>query len=356
MTAPSFAESTLTIGSKIGRYFGLVSMLPALFLVLWSATLAVSDAWRGAPKVGQLSAFAHWTSTGIAWILLASLVAGLFVHPLQFATTQVLEGYWGTSFLGRKAALLRIRHYSKRRQKLVDARDAAAAALEAEVVAALTAIRPEDPPPWERTLFEKRKKFLLNSEDGEQFLHRIVDAEVFAYAASRFPDPSRILPTRLGNALRREEDRVGKQYGLDVLKVLPHLLLTAPERHVDHVQDARQQLDTTVRLGVVSLLATLETTACLLTDGWWLLVALGPYALTYLAYRAAIAAADEYTTAVKILTDLNRFTLYESLHVRLPVSTAEEKRNSAALVELLNGKHENVSYKHPASPTPPGNP
>lgn len=116
---------------------------------------------------------------------------------------------------------------------------------------------------------------------------------------------------------------------------------------------------------MVSAVATVETIACLLTDGWWLFLGLATYALTYLAYRASVAAADEYTTALRTLIDLNRFKFYESLHVRKPPTSREERRINARLMNLLRGKFEDISYDHPAAgppppaaapPTPPGNP
>jgi hypothetical protein len=87
----------------------------------------------------------------------------------------------------------------------------------------------------------------------------------------------------LGNTLRRYEDRVGTQYGLDAITTAPHFSLVAPEAHVAYVRDTRQLLDTTVRLCFVSLLAAVLTVAALVTDGWWLLIALVSYGLAYLA-------------------------------------------------------------------------
>lgn len=151
----------------------------------------------------------------------------------------------------------------------------------------------------------------------------------------RYPDGRRIMPTRLCNTLRRYKDAASAQYGLDAITTAPHFSLVIPDLHLTYLRDSRQLLDATVRLCFVSLLATLTTIAALLTDGLWLLVAFVPYAL---AYRAAIAAADEYGTAVATIIDLSRFALYERLGLPRPRDTDEERRSNVPLMSLCAGK------------------
>ena len=93
LATPSFADASLAIGSKVGRYFGVVSMTPALFFTLWAAALLNSNAWRTAPDLKLLATrMGNWSLTVIAWLLVATLLVALFLHPLQFAMTQLLEG------------------------------------------------------------------------------------------------------------------------------------------------------------------------------------------------------------------------------------------------------------------------
>ncbi|MEU8639009.1 hypothetical protein AB0C38_43035 [Amycolatopsis sp. NPDC048633] len=352
MSSQSLADSAISVGSRIGRQFSIVSMLPALFLVLWSAALIASGAWQGGPQLKQLGhEFGQPTVAKVAWIILASLITGLFLHPLQFAMVQLLEGYWGHNRLARVLALIRIDHYRKKKLDLRKQAGSVDAQLRELVDARL--VLDSDPATLEKEpITEEDREGLLDSRRGDDFTPWILAAETLGYAADRYPDASRIMPTRLGNTLRREEDRAGQQYGLDAVTTAPHFTLVAEERHLLYLRDTRQQLDTSVRLCVVSVLATAETVACLFTDRLWLLIALATHALTYLAYRASVAAADEYTAAVRTLIDLNRFKLYESLHVRLPVSTEDERRNNVKVIELLRGVPTNVSYKHPATGTP----
>ncbi|MGK3207428.1 hypothetical protein [Amycolatopsis sp. MEPSY49] len=363
MTAPSLAESAFAMGSRIGRYFGIVSMLPALFLVLWSAALIAAGAWTGGPQLKQLgSDFGQLTLAKVAWILLLSLVTGLFLHPLQFAMTQVLEGYWGHSKVARTLALVKIDRYRKKQRELENRRENVSSQLREIVDARLESMGEGSPNSWDPVTYEKKRRSLLNSRRANDLTAWVLALDALGYATERFPDPARLMPTRLGNALRREEDRAGRQYGLDAVVTAPHFALIADERHVQYLRDARQQLDTSVRLCVVSALATLETVACLVTDGWWLFIGLATYGLTYLAYRASVSAADEYTTALRTLIDLNRFKFYESLRIRHPRSSAEERSTNTRLMDLLRGKREDLSYQPPtaANPppaaTPPGNP
>jgi hypothetical protein len=354
MSAPSFAESTLNLGSRIGRYFGLVSMVPALFLVLWTAVLAASGAWQGRPDPTLIGPrVGSWSFAGAAWLLLASLATAFFLHPLQFAMTQMLEGYWGYSRIARILIRSRIRHHRRRlRRATLIAED-----LREQLSEQLAGISSTQPGSREN---REQGAAIPDSPAGDRLsgLQAAIDAA--DHAAGRYPDDFfRVMPTRLGNALRAEEDRAGRQYAIDAILTAPHFALVAADKHVQYLRDTRQQMDTSVRLCVVSLLGALEAIACLITDGWWLLVALVPYALAYLAYRAAVAAADEYTTAVKTVIDLNRFTLYETLNVKRPSDTEEERKLNANLMLLLQGETVKLHYrKPPPTPvaTPPGNP
>lgn len=79
----SVADTALTLGNRVGRYFSLVSMLPALLLVLWSYILLASGAWSGPPEVGTLvQKLSQWSLGDAAWALLITLVVALFLHPL----------------------------------------------------------------------------------------------------------------------------------------------------------------------------------------------------------------------------------------------------------------------------------
>ena len=356
MTAPSFANSTLTVGNRIGRYFSIVSMLPALFLVLWTYALIASGAWRNAPDLKSLMArTSHWSLTGVAWLVVATLLVALFLHPLQFAMTQLLEGYWGNSPVAISAMKLRIVHYRKRQRQLIKQIGQRRIALQEQYDRLFasdskpqgTAREGDDPYERNEEVRKRNKEISLpQSKHGDPLMVHVVSIDAADKRLQRYPEErSRVMPTRLGNALRRFEDTAGSQYGLNAILTAPHFSLIAPDQHTQYLRDSRQQMDTTISLCTVSFLATIIAVVFLLTDGLWLLVSLVPYALAYIAYRAAVEAADEYATAVTTVIDLDRFQLYESLRINAPRNTKEERAANMQLMTLLGGDRSvNVRY------------
>jgi hypothetical protein len=73
---------------------------------------------------------------------------------------------------------------------------------------------------------------LLDLPAGDALVPGAVNAQQFGLARDGYPrDAGRILPTRLGNRLRRYEDLAGPQYGLNAIAIAPQItLVAAPER------------------------------------------------------------------------------------------------------------------------------
>ncbi len=367
MTAStSLADAATSVGTRVGRYFGVVGMIPSLFLVLWGTVLITSDSWRGSPDLRRLGrALSGWTLSNYAgallWILLASLIVGLVLNPLQFGMTRLLEGYWGSSGPARLMLRWRIGRHRRHLDLLDERRKALRKRRIAGIDSLLKNMYDEDPLTWDARTRDERRNEIFDSVAGASFAGlRAAEDTLFGVMRS-YPVMARTMPTRLGNVLRGAEDRVGKQYGLDVILTAQHFSLVAEPRHLDHLRDARQQFDLTVRLCVVFMIATVMAFGCLATDGMWLLVSLAPYTLSWLTYRAAAASAADYMAIMATVVDLNRFALYESLHVDLPRNSVEERWNNEKLMRLLDQQPKtSVRYKHPtadaAPPTPPGTP
>ncbi|HZZ54583.1 MAG TPA: hypothetical protein VFE26_09910, partial [Trebonia sp.] len=179
-------------------------------------------------------------------------------------------------------------------------------------------------------------------------------AEAARAGRNWFPEAGRrIMPTRLGNVLRRYEDKAGRQYGLNIIRVAPHLNLVAAKEHRDYVDDCRKGLDLSVRLCMLFALATALSLGILLDDGAWLLLTLVPYCISYLAYRGTISSAQAYGQALSTLVDLNRFALYDQLHVPPPSNTEDEKIRNAQLMKLLSGEPEYFLRYAPSSGAAP---
>jgi hypothetical protein len=163
------------------------------------------------------------------------------------------------------------------------------------------------------------------------------------------PDkPDLIMPTRLGNVLRFYEMAAGAPYGLDAIKVMPYLARVAPPDDMDYVNDQRSNLDLAVRLSLVSAIALVLSLALLWRYGLWMLVALVPYTLAILSYRGAVVAAAAYGEAFAAVIALNRFALYERLHLPLPRTMPEEQGRNGSLRDVLAySDNKSLTYKHP---------
>jgi hypothetical protein len=263
----------------------------------------------------------------------SGIAIALVLHPLQFGMVQLLEGYWGPGWLAQQIRVARIRRHRKRRLWLNDTVATADASLNKGRTDGL------DLDQWH----DLRVKLLSQSAEG-------------ARSELSYPkDPDHIMPTRLGNILRRYEILSGAAYGLDTPTVLPCLALVAPPTHLDYLNDQRSALDLAVRTSITSAIACLVTVLFLWHSGLWLLVSLIPYGITYAAYRGSVIAAGSYGIAMSAVITLNRFALYEYMHMARPSSTARERDMNKTLTYLLRDYDDEASlkYRYPRSPESP---
>lgn len=307
---------------SIGRYFSLVSFIPSALLVAYAFSLFSSGVLNGPPRpenVVRAAAQLNVSDAGV--LILLSVGLGLILHPLQFAMVQFLEGYWGTGRIAQRIRRVRItRHWER-----------------------LLALRL-------RTGYYQRQLDLLpeNGSPGERIALVSRRDEAERLSANQPDEPELIMPTRLGNVLRYYEVMAGAAYQLDAIKVMPYIARVASAEDMDYVNDQRSNLDLAVRLSLVSVLAFVLSVALLWRYGLWLLVALAPYALAVLSYRGAVVAADAYGQAFATIIALNRFTLYERLHLPMPKSMPEERVRNVTLGRILDySEFESVVYEHP---------
>ncbi len=280
----------------LGARFALVGVLPLASLALFVLALL----WSGAPgEPPDLDRILDHARALDAWegalLALALVLAALVAQPFQLALVRLLEGYWGYGRAGRRLAapglwLQRRRHAALvARLGPVRSRDAALAMVGTELA--------------RRRLFPER-------EDD-------------------------FLPTRLGNALRSAERRAGAPYGLDAVVVWPRLYPLLADALRALVDDRRDQLDLASRLTVVFGAAALASFGLLVRYGWWLAVPAGCLALSWLAYRGAVAAAVAYGEQMRAAIDLQRFDLLRALHVPLPETLEREVVANRLLMKLL---------------------
>jgi len=120
--AASAAGAILSVGNTIGRYFSLTSMVPSVLFVLWTYVLLASGAGSGPPDLNRLAPAFTISAEKVSGLVLATLFVGLFLHPLQFGMTRLLEGYWGVSSVALSLSAARINHHRAKARDLMTAR------------------------------------------------------------------------------------------------------------------------------------------------------------------------------------------------------------------------------------------
>lgn len=332
------ASPSLSGASAIGRYFTVVSLVPSVVFVAYVTLLLRSGTWAGS-SVDFAGSAAGLDVKDVALSGVASLLVALALHPLQFAVIQIFEGYWGSSYCARKFAtrhIMRHRHRAMRLRNLATDKDLAAR------------------PPAQ---FDERGELRAQPPYATRVDAKATDVESFftSIEAERlnasYPDAlEHIMPTRLGNVLRRYEHLAGIHYGLDSISSVPRMLQVADPRDVAYVQNQRMQMELALRVATLALAAMLLTIVFMWRHGPWLLLALAPYAIAFASYRGAVVVAHEYGTALAVLIDLNRFAFYERIRLPLPDDLEEERSNNARLADVLS--LDNVpAEKREAEPT-----
>jgi len=136
------------------------------------------------------------------------------------------------------------------------------------------------------------------------------------------------MPTDLGDLLRMVELRPEQKYGLDAFKCWPRLWLVLPTEVKRELANARDKLDSMVRIWSWSLLFMVWS-----IWAWWILI-LGGVAL-FVTYFWILQAAKVYGQLLESSFDLYRHLLYKELRWPLPKSPAEEKVQGEQLTAYL---------------------
>lgn len=328
MSSDLLGAATGGCAAQLGRYFSVVSALPSAVFVGYLSLLVASGAWSGAVRIDRAVRELD-LRTGIL-LTTTSLIVAIALHPLQYTLIQLLEGYWGRSTPARALAYLRVRHHRRVSSELAaEARNSSVDEGEAN----------------SPTISDEVLRLTIRAREAQRLQVSYPD------------DLQHVLPTRLGNVLRRYEVNAGSPYGVKAVHGVPRLGMVSGDREARYVENQRTQLELAVRVAVLGLVAAALTLVLLWRHGAWLLLALLPYAVAYLAYRGAIVAAHEYGTALTVLIELNRFALYERLHLELPDSLAAERWLNHQLMPVLESQEGmQLRYRHPTVVQPPAAP
>lgn len=287
-------------------------------------------------------AVTHLDATDALLLGFGSMALALALFPLQFRMIQWLEGYWGRSWIALRMAVAATARHRARYLSLVD-----------------SSVRYQEH--INGTTEDAQLDSASANDAPREDLRALIDGAEAARLATYYPEHIEdVMPTRLGNVLRRHERTAGAVYGLDAMAVVHRLMLVADEKHAAYVRAQRANLDLAVRTSITALLATIVTVVYMWSDGWWLLLALAPYSLAFAAYLGAVRAAYDYGLGFATLIDLNRFALYKALHLPIPRTYGAERKQNETLAKMLRMSIDpdtepsrRFRYEHHDPPTPP---
>lgn len=330
------------IGQQLGQRFHVVNALPATTVVAFMALILLSGSLTDSASLSSLrSGLAQTSITELALVALAAVLTAITLNAFQTRMTKLLEGYWRPT--GARCYVM----------ERCLAREA-----ERRFAHGVNQTAQWRPTKWESFWIQRLPQ---NRRDvvklrNQEWAH----ARFIAYpprprrqltgAAGGSGDTDRLMPTRLGNALRSAEDYAGNRFGIPAVKAVPYLLSVADETTATQVGDARTALDVCVSFTWIWVLCTTAGLFAFLDDGPWLVVPALTAILASSFYEAAIAAAHAYGRRLSQLVDLYRFDVLVRLHWPLPANLEKEISSNRSLWRLLRGeaeRNERLSpYKH----------
>jgi hypothetical protein len=157
------------------------------------------------------------------------------------------------------------------------------------------------------------------------------EVSVLAERLRRYPvDNDQVLPSRLGNAIRRFEEYAYDRYCLDVVIMWYALMGAVSDQVRKQVDASRAGVDFFVCLIYGHVIVALFGLAALGVGSGRpagpSVAIVGALVLSFLWYRLAVSATDEWAAAVRGLADLGRKPLAESLGLALPATLEMERQ------------------------------
>jgi hypothetical protein len=163
-----------------------------------------------------------------------------------------------------------------------------------------------------------------------------------------------VLPTLLGNALRRAEDTAGQRYGLDSVAAFPRIFPSLSKPLDAALAHETNTLDSAAALTAAFGLCTVISLPLVFNLDLRPLIPLAAALLTAVAYRGAIHAAHQHGVLVATAFDLHRFDMLDSMRIDPPKDPTKEFELNQKLSALLTSAGSqapqvlhNVVYAHP---------
>lgn len=320
------SASTKALG---GPRFSLLNVLPVSVVVTVVAVLARA----GAYSPDQPLRFDHVLPEGerdalaVAGFGLAALLCGILLRPFETAMVQLLEGYWATPSPLAPLAPAAVERHRRRRN---DARIVAEHGHQPQPLG--------DNPTLQELARQDRRTSRAARRRGRA--ERVRDAyptddrlgnEHLEAAAH----PTDLMPTLLGNVLRRGERVAGDRYGLDMMVVYPRLYPYISDRLEGAVGRQMELIVSTASLSISFGLLSLATSPLLARLDPWSAAPFLAAGLSLLAYRGAVAASRGHARLLATVLDLHRFDLATAMHYELPENPEEAHRLNRDITEFL---------------------
>jgi hypothetical protein len=308
------SETISQLVAKILSQLSLSAWLPSAALVLLVAFILELGAQRESDRPADhvltqaFHAVGDTSFGGVVLLTIVIVVTTMVTQAFSFEAIRLLEGYWGPGLRIDKIAGWRYRRHEGRRGALETRYQELIEKAWADVESSLAG----ESPKFTGSMVSKLKervtgvpaKRALNEDQRNRVRQYDWEAKVDANVLRQvrnvelrmadYPrDASRVMPTHLGNVLRRYEVETGADdIELFVERVYPSLPFSMQLSH----DEQRARLDLYCSMVFVLWFCAL---ASLARFGWWA----WPYTLTlvalaaassYVAYRAAVASGRYY--------------------------------------------------------------
>lgn len=253
----------------------------------------------------------------LAW-LGASVVAGLTLNALQEPLYRIFEGnlFWPFSITKRRTRRMadKKKAFSDRLYVLEHRKNLGRfTSIEKERFDAISV----NPKLIRKVNRDKRRSY--------------TQCNVLRERLRRFPvDDKLIVPTRLGNAIRRLEEYGHDRYLIDSPVLWHELTAAVPEQLRRQINVARSSVDFFVCLLcgnlLTAVLAVLSLSSSTARNVVLLVTAAVMVMLAVLFYHLAVATTDDWGRATRALVDMGRTSLAESVGLKIPGELLKERK------------------------------
>lgn len=314
---PQDKSNAAGLSAFLGKVFGQLSLsawLPAAMLVGNVAVLLQLHTDRNLNVASAIDNLVGKPLGIVIVVVFAVVLAAIVIQAFEFETIRLMEGYRDSSNgVFQALAAVRIQRYVSKRKKLEKKRDRATqnafmqarrAMLEVEgaydrgqldIIEDEIFHRPR-PPATDKEILNRAMTINWAQHASAAALYRV---DALRAQLNDFPDPDRILPTRLGNILRAAEDRLRllreTNQGLEtfVIRYYDQLPTTLRSQH-NHYR-TRLEMYCSLILVFLALAVTAAASLGNVQPAWGGILATTAYlGMAQVSYEAAATSARHY--------------------------------------------------------------